>query len=77
MLPSEKMALRVVLVQHLTQVDDELTRGMASGFGTASLRAAAEARNLLTTRRAICDEMLTVGYQPWAMPTNVEESKAI
>lgn len=80
MLASEKMALRAELVHQLTQLDTELRLGLAFGFSsdaTPSLRGAAEARRLLAIRRSICDEMVTVGFRPWAIPTDIEEAKAI
>lgn len=80
MLPSEKMALRAELAQQLTQLDTELRLGLAFGFGsdaTPSLRGAAAARRLLDIRRSICGEMVTVGFQPWPIPTDIEEAKAI
>ncbi len=74
MTPSEKMARRVALVQQLTEVDDELR----TGFGMApSNRAAAEARRVLNIRRGICADMHTVGYHPWAIPTDAQEARAI
>lgn len=80
MLASEKMALRAELVEDLTKIDTELRLGLAFGFSTDSSpshRGAAEARRLLTIRRAICDEMATVGFQPWAIPNDIEEAKVI
>lgn len=74
MLPSEKMARRVELVGHLTNIDNELKQAFTM---TATNRVTAAARQLLAARRAICDEMITVGYQPWAIPAVIEESKAI
>lgn len=80
MMASEKMALRAELAGDLMKVDTELRVGVAFGFSSdaaPSHRGAAEARRLLSIRRMICDEMRTVGFQPWDIPTDLEEARAI
>jgi len=68
---SQKMAQRVVLHRQLLDIDDDL----AFLFGERSIRASSKARDLLTARANICDELLLVGYQPWAVPVDLREAK--
>lgn len=70
---SEKMARRVVLVQNLARVDYDLKLAL----GMPPNRGMVAARKLLNTRRIVCDEMVAVGYQPWPVPVDINESKAI
>ena len=66
------MAERVRLVSRLAQVDADLRQDREQSY-----RSSAVVRELLRSRRLVCDEMLTVGFQPWPMPVGIEEAKAI
>jgi hypothetical protein len=74
MLASEKMARRATLFAHLTSIDIDLK--LAFGMEPSN-RVTANARKLLNKRAQICDAMIQVGYTPWDVPADIEESKAI
>lgn len=72
MLASEKMAKRAVLFNRLVKVDHELK----IIFGKEpSNRVTAVARGLLENRVKICHAMTTVGFAPWDIPADIEETK--
>ena len=74
MLSSEKMAKRANLFSCLISIDNELV----VAFGQEpSNRISAVARDLLNKRAEVCDGLLSVGYLPWDVPTDLEEAKVV
>lgn len=71
MTAAETMDRRADLVEQLTAVDLTLQDMFAQ---EASLRLAADIRSLLDSREEICDDLRTVGYEPWPLP--IDETRA-
>lgn len=65
---AETLEKRIDLVEQLTAVDETLIDMIDQ---EPTRRLSADMRSLLESRAEICEELKTVGFEPWPQPIDV------